>query len=429
MRTINNLKGKVRFAFKDSIKDLKKSPKKESLIFLHFSYGGKRLKYSTGYKSCYSDWNFEKQRIKTTKAGILNADEVNEFLSNLEVFINKQFSRLIAEGEEIEKAKLRGLLDQFTNKNKEITKVSDFYFLQYCEYFFDLKEKEIKAVTLRSYKQTVRLLKEYSSDNNDELNFLKFDKRFYNNFTHYLKKNSYRINTIGKHIGNLKSILRSAELDDIKVNRRYKERDFKVKSESTKAIYLDPIEIESLRKKDLRKYKDLQRARDIFLIGYYTGQRVSDYNGLTRDDIVNIDGVEYFEIKQRKTGKLVHCPVTKEIKEIMERYNDSPPPKMPDQKINEYIKQVGQMANINEDIFIEYIEEGKKKKKPVKKHDLIATHTARRSFCTNYYRKNMPIYDIMYFSGHSTEKEFYKYIRISKQDRATHIATSGFFNL
>ncbi len=429
MRTINNLKGKVRFAFKDSIKDLKKSPKKESLIFLHFSYGGKRLKYSTGYKSCYSDWNFEKQRIKTTKAGILNADEVNEFLSNLEVFINKQFSRLIAEGKEIDKAILRELLNQFTNKNNEVTKVSDFSFLQYTEYFFQLKEKEIKAVTLRSYKQTVRLLKEYSSNNNEELNFLKFDKRFYNNFTHYLKKNSYRLNTIGKHIGNLKSILRSAELDGIKVNRRYKERDFKAKSELTKAIYLDTIEIESLRKKDLSKYKDLERARDIFLIGYYTGQRVSDYNGLTRDDIVNIDGVEYFEIKQRKTGKLVHCPVTNEIKEIMERYNDSPPPKMPDQKINEYIKQVGQMANINEEIFIEYIEEGKKKKKPIKKHDLIATHTARRSFCTNYYRKNMPIYDIMYFSGHSTEKEFYKYIRISKRDRATHIATSGFFNL
>ncbi|TVZ26793.1 site-specific recombinase XerD [Gillisia sp. Hel_I_86] len=430
MRTIKNLKGKVRFAFKESIKNLKESPKKESLIFLHFSYGGgKRFKYSTGYKSCYNDWNYEKQRIKTTKAGILNADEVNEYFSNLEIYINKQFSRLIAEGEVIKKSQLRNLLDEFTNKNTSLSKSSDLNFLQFTDYFFSLKEKEIKIVTLRTYKQTVRLLKEYSAKKNEELNFLKFDKAFYNNFTHYLKERSYKVNTIGKHIGNLKTILKSAEYEGIQVNQRFKARDFKAKSELTKAIYLNPKEIESIRNKDLSKYDNLERARDIFLIGYYTGQRVSDYNGLTRDDIVNIDGVYYFEIKQKKTGKLVHCPITVEIREIMKRYGDNPPPKMPDQKINEYIKQVGQMVNINDKIFMDYIENGKKKKKPESKFNLIATHTARRSFCTNKYREKMSIYDIMYFSGHSTEKEFRKYIRISKQDRATHIATSGFFNL
>lgn len=428
MKTIQNSRGKLRFAFKDSINSLKKAPNKESLIFMHFSYGD-RLKYSTGYKSCYNDWNFEKQRIKTTKSGILNADEVNEYLGRIEIFIYKQFSRLIAEGKEIKKSELRELLDDFTNKNVENTKVVNFNFLQFTNFFFTLKEKEVKAVTLRSYKQTVRLLKEYSSDKKEELNFLKFDKAFYNNFTQYLNERSFKINTIGKHIGNLKAILNSAELEGIEVNKRYKARDFKAKSELTKAIYLNPEEIESMRDKDLSKYDNLERARDIFLVGYYTGQRVSDYNRLTRDEIVNIDGVEYFEIKQKKTGKLVHCPITVEIREIMQRYGNNPPPRMPDQKINDYIKQVGQMVDINEKIIIEYIDKGKTKKKPVEKYNLIATHTARRSFCTNYYRKNMPIINIMHFSGHSTEKEFYKYIRISKQDRATHIATSGFFNL
>ena len=60
---------------------------------------------------------------------------------------------------------------------------------------------------------------------------------------------------------------------------------------------------------------------------------------------------------------------------------------------------------------------------------MISTHTARRSFCTNMYKKGMPIYDIMHFSGHASEKEFYKYIRIEKEQRAIKIAQSGFFNL
>jgi hypothetical protein len=37
--------------------------------------------------------------------------------------------------------------------------------------------------------------------------------------------------------------------------------------------------------KDLSKYKELELARDVFLMGCYTGQRVSDYNGLSKDSI------------------------------------------------------------------------------------------------------------------------------------------------
>ncbi|MHA6279034.1 hypothetical protein ACXYMT_02545 [Salinimicrobium sp. CAU 1759] len=45
------------------------------------------------------------------------------------------------------------------------------------------------------------------------------------------------------------------------------------------------------------------------------------------------------------------------------------------------------------------------------------------------YKKRMPVYDIMLFSGHTTEKEFYNYIRIKDEERASHVARSGYFNL
>jgi predicted metal-dependent RNase len=63
------------------------------------------------------------------------------------------------------------------------------------------------------------------------------------------------------------------------------------------------------------------------------------------------------------------------------------------------------------------------------KYELIKSHTARRSFCTNKYKAGMSVFDIMLFSGHTTEKEFYKYIRIKDQERASHIVKSGFFNV
>jgi predicted metal-dependent RNase len=59
----------------------------------------------------------------------------------------------------------------------------------------------------------------------------------------------------------------------------------------------------------------------------------------------------------------------------------------------------------------------------------LESHTASRSFCTNMYLKKMAIQDIMLFSGHKTEKEFLKYIRIRSDERTRHILDQGFFNL
>ena len=84
---------------------------------------------------------------------------------------------------------------------------------------------------------------------------------------------------------------------------------------------------------------------------------------------------------------------------------------------------------MTESIKCEYTKGGEHKTEMIPKCQLIKSHTARRSFCTNKYKAGMSIYDIMLFSGHSTEKEFYKYIRIKDEERAAHIVKSGFFNV
>ena len=109
--TIESSNGILRFAFKEAIKDLEAVKKKESLIFLHFSYSGNRFKYSTGYKSCFIDWDFDKQRIKQTKSTIINGIEVNEFLSKIENNIKKEYSRLIAEQTVVTNELLKLFLD------------------------------------------------------------------------------------------------------------------------------------------------------------------------------------------------------------------------------------------------------------------------------------------------------------------------------
>ncbi|WP_093870081.1 hypothetical protein [Tenacibaculum sp. MAR_2010_89] len=64
----------------------------------------------------------------------------------------------------------------------------------------------------------------------------------------------------------------------------------------------------------------------------------------------------------------------------------------------------------------------------VTKYDLVKTHTARRTFCTNHYIDQKPIQNIMLFSGHKTEREFLKYVRIEKREEALLVIESGFFD-
>jgi len=266
---------------------------------------------------------------------------------------------------------------------------------------------------------------------NPSLDFDGIDLKFYDDFVLFLEEDGKALNTIGKHIKNLKVFLRSATQDGINKNMVFTRSDFKAPKEQTTAIYLDDEELTKLANHDLSAFPNLDRARDIFLIGCYTGQRVSDYNGLTKRNMVVRDGIPFFKIKQKKTKKEVLCPITTEIQQILNKpkNNGEPPEKMNEQDINEYIKKAGNKAGIKELITHTYTKGGKEIVESTPKYDLIGTHTARRSFCTNMYKRGMPTYDIMQFSGHSTEREFYKYIRIEKEQKAVNIAKSGYFNL
>lgn len=428
-KTIDSSNGVVRFSFKDPIHILDASKKKESLIFLHFSYGS-RFKYSTGFKSCYENWDFEKQKIKETKSNIINAREVNEFLSNIENAIKKEYSRLLAENTIINNELLKLFLDDFLNKNQIIDKPKALSFFDFADAFLEVKEKDISIITKRSYKQTIKKIKSYSDFSGEKISFNTFDKYFSVNFINYLEELDFSQNTISKHFKNLKTFLKEADRKRLISNENFNINDFSVKPEQTTAIYLNDEEIKLMFKKDLSKYKELELARDVFLMGCYTGQRVSDYNGLSKDSIKKIDDVYYFVIKQKKTKTVVQCPITKEMWDIMNtRYNGNPPNKILEQELNKNIKQVGQILEFDELVEISITKGGKEKKEQITKYNLIHSHTARRSFCTNMYKKKMPVFDIMHFSGHKTEKEFYKYIRIYGEERASHIVQQGFFNV
>ena len=166
---------------------------------------------------------------------------------------------------------------------------------------------------------------------------------------------------------------------------------------------------------------------DIFLIGCYTGQRFSDYSRINSQYIKEVNGGKIIDMIQKKTGEQVLIPVRPELEAILKKYNYNPP-RTHEQKVNERIKLVCKKAEINELIETEEIKGGLKVTQCIAKHLLIKTHTARRTGATLMFLAGIPTISIMKITGHKTEREFLKYIRVTKEETAQTLMNHPYFN-
>ena len=91
------------------------------------------------------------------------------------------------------------------------------------------------------------------------------------------------------------------------------------------------------------------------------------------------------------------------------------------------IKKIGEKAGITELINVEHTKGGMRIKEDIPKNELIVTHTARRSGCTNMFLSGVPTISIMKISGHKTEREFLKYINVSKEGTALSLSEHPYF--
>jgi integrase len=421
--------GTIKFRIKDA------NAKNETSIILDYSFGrGNRLKFATGYKVKPKNWDVSNQKIRNIST-IQNREKINNDLRRFSSEFLDAVSEL-NEDDKQNKEKLKEFLNKIIRKIDVGVKKEIKTFFEFADDYIETREYQSKnissvklsPITVRSYKQTIKRIKEFNQKTKYNLDFDKIDLKFYYSFIDYLEKHGYSINTIGKHIKNLVTILNRATEDGVNTFLMYKHSEFKTVSMETFSIYLTEADIDKLYKKDLSKNKNWELARDIFLIGYYTGQRISDYNGIRKDQIKLFEGKEVFEFNQQKTGKRLYVPIHNRVKDIMnKRYNGFPPPKLNNPDINEFIKEAARLAEIDELIRIKKQVGGKVKFKSIPKYKLIVSHTSRRSFCSNAYLSKMPVIDIMSISGHSTEREFYKYIKVTPQERAVKIADSAFF--
>lgn len=408
------------------------SDSKTAIIRLSFYYGnpGKRLFYYVGHSLPEEHWDKVRQRAITTRANP-HYESLNVSLDDLQKKVLTIYNTFELSGESLSVERFKKEMDILTGKTsrsaeQKLTRQNLFEFIN--SFIQSRKENpEYARGTISRYKVTLSHLRNFEKYSKKNLDFDSITLDFYERFTKYLYTKNYTNNFIGKLVCTLKVFLNEATEKGINKNMAFKNRRFSVLREDVNHVYLTEREIDVIYQLDLSENLKLDRVRDLFVIGCYTGLRFSDLSKLSAHHIVHRDDLELIQITTQKTLQSVTIPLHPFVKSIILKYHGNIPRTLSNQKMNDYLKEVGQLAGLNEVVSITKTRGGKRSDTVNEKWEIVTTHTARRSFATNAFKSGIPSISIMKITGHTTEKSLMKYIKITNEENAILMYSNDFF--
>lgn len=414
-----------------------KSKSKNSNIYVRFQDSNRiDQKTKTDLFVKYNNWSKTKQQVKNN-IDTPERDKINSTLRKIENYLLEQFNSDTIDQKYINsnwlKEQIKNLFGRADKKE-----LHTIYFIDWIQKFIDDSPKRlyqgepVKKRTIQHYVTTKYKLDNYEKHFNTKLRFQDVGLEFYRNFLFYCQNvEKINNNTIGGYVTNLKKWCKIIDIEGLPINQQYRHSEFSIIPNKTKDVYLTETEINIVFNHDFSHSERLDNVRDNFIIGLRTGLRISDFMQLKKINI--IDG--NIEIETAKTSYPVVIPLHQQIKDILLKRNGNLPNQISDAKFNEYVKEVckevgfiemvegAKMINKKDDkdFFpnIAIISKNKNRKEfgTYPKHELITSHSCRRSFASNLYG-NLHNMTIMAITGHKTETQFLKYIKITPKENA-----------
>ena len=379
---------------------------------------------------------FDRQHIKSeilaisdpNKYKIQRAQEEAEEKAKMEAeHIRQEQERLIQEGIEAEKAKIWNYLSRFCADIKSGKRLNG--------------NDRYSAGTVKSWHSFMRLYGDF--DKKHQYTWEMVNREFTARFLAYMEKHNYMITAQNKYLVTFRALVGYAYTDGVHDNNRATQCFSKKKiDEKDKAaeIYLTSAELQALYEMPLTGLQE--QVRDIFLVGCYTCQRVSDYNNISPDSFTTTaKGTPIIRLTQQKTHTVVKIPIMNpNLQAICEKYGYNLP-SVVDVILNRYIKEIlkelsetvpslavkvrtklTMKQRKQEDDGRIIVERNSKEEVMMPRYNCVTTHTARRSGITNMYLTHKyTILQMMHVSGHKTQKTFMDYIKLSSDEIADEI--------
>lgn len=378
---------------------------KETMLYC-FVYVTRKdtFKISHRIKLHPNDWNHAKQTVKKTNS---NCNELNDLLKKIKGDYESLCLKASLQNLPITKAYLT---NNSTTKNKVETE--SLLFMAYDE-FIKSKNTSCTKRTIQKYLLIKKYLKRFAISQNFDLNFNTVDLVFYEKFCQYLLFELKMFNnSVSKTIKFVKTFLNYA------VDRGYTEnlafKKFKeLKDNSNEIIALSESELlKIVMLKSLPDY--LENCRDLFLLLCYTSLRFSDLETINGSQINN--NIISYTVKKTKEQQQIFLNDT--IKTVLDKYTVKNIVKLrliSNVNCNKYLKEIGQLAELNEPIKKTRIRGGEAITKDLQKWQLLTTHTGRRTFTTLSLYKGINPELVKKITGHKTDREFKKYQKFNDE--------------
>lgn len=264
-------------------------------------------------------------------------------------------------------------------KKKSAVNIS---FLAFAKSAIDNSDK--KQSTKDNLHTTLTVLQEFRSG----LDFKDLTYTFLRDFEQYLRERGNAVNTIAKHMRQLKTLINEAINQGYMHADEYPFKKYKIKQEKGKHEFLTPDELKKIETVEVKK-EPTRHVRDAFLFCCYTGLRYSDFCQLTEANFIKVNGKRWLYFKSIKTKIEIRLPLhllfDGKALTVLDRYpNIEDFAALPcNSEVNKQLRKLAESAKI-------------------KKH--VTYHVARHTCATLLVHQGVPITTVQKLLGHTSVK-------------------------
>lgn len=423
--------------------------KQEAVIRVSIAIRGARLVTSTGYNIKPADWNAERHEVKPRKENWKKQTtyDINTALGN----IRRHFDTYEKDHGEVTEEDLRREFKTFMGRaevkeeaSADTEKPKEPTFFERFDQF--IKEESINNMWVPSTKRALNVIKGHIEAWNPETSFDMLTESVLSQYINYHRTDlDQREVTVQKQWRYFKWFLDWATRKGYNSNMAYQRFRPKFKTTDKTIVFLDWDELMRLYKfkvpKTGKKVKlttydgieyektvglssALDRVRDMFCFCCFTSLRYSDMRNLKRSDIV--DGV--INLTTVKTHDKIAIELNDYSKAILDKYEGmvfpggTALPVISNQKMNDYLKELAELAGLNAPVTQIYYKNGERIEETKPKYSVIGTHAGRRTFICNALSMGIPADIVIKWTGHSDYAAMKPYIDIAQSEKSKAMA-------
>ena len=269
------------------------------------------------------------------------------------------------------------LLKDAMKKNRPINITFPIFAKEYVQH------SDRRESTKENLFTTITVLQEFRPG----LDFKDITYTFLKDFEVYLREKGNGINTVAKHLRQLRTLVNEAINQGYIHADAYPFRKFKIKQEKGSHEFLTPDELKKLENLEVHDLK-LRHVLDAFLFCCYVGLRFSDFCQLTPSNFIRVNGKKWLHFKSIKTGIELRLPLHLLFEgralSILDKYD-----------ITEFAN-LGSNSEVNKSLSVII---GMTR---IKKH--ITYHAARHTCATLLIHQGVPITTVQRLLGHTSVK-------------------------